>query len=211
MLSACWNRRSVQMMRYSEAWALFEKHKLIAKRVPCTHEHHGDFDRPRQHQRCSLCTPACPIVAVAGCSHPRLPAPRCHSSVSRLHAQRLVFMQMLCKRMPWLQTAPPFGECNAFLGYPLLLLLLLRTVSSIGGACQSSSTNSTRPRDFPRVCMSAHPLSMVQCEDEAMTTVEQIIAKAGGRTRSCWAMARGCEPAFAATQVRAAYALPMCS
>ena len=100
----------MQMMRCSEAWPLFKEQKLIAKHVLCTYGHHGDFDRPRRHQKRGLCTPACPIVAVAGCSHPRLPAPRCHSRVSRLHAQRLVIMQTLGKRMPLLRAAPHLWE-----------------------------------------------------------------------------------------------------
>ena len=50
---------------------------------------------------------------------------------------------------------------------------------------------------------------MVECEDDAMARAEQSVAKMGERTRSCWAMARGCEPALGAVQVRATHALPM--
>ena len=80
-----------------------------------------------------LCTPACPIVAVAGCSHPRLPAPRCHSRVSRLHVQRLVITQILCKRLPcFLRAALHSGSAMGLPEYFLLLLLLLLTVSGAG-------------------------------------------------------------------------------
>ena len=70
-----------------------------------------DQDR---HQKCSRCAHLhAPSWQSQGCSHPRLPAPRCHSSVSRLHAQRLVFMQMR-----WEAQAMLLQTSTAFWGVP---------------------------------------------------------------------------------------------
>ena len=157
---------------------MFKEQELDAQHVPCTYEHHGVLMNSQdRHQKRALCAPACPIVAVAGCSHPRLPAPRCHSSVSRLHVQRLVIMQVFGKRMLcFLRATPHSGSAMGHPKYPLLLLLLF----SIRERCQSSSTNNPRPCKVPHVCMSADRLSAVHCKNDAMASAGQTNSKDGG-------------------------------
>ena len=124
----------------------------------------------------ALCAPACPMVAFAGCSHPRLPAPLCHSSVSLLHVQMLVIPQMLGKRMPCiLQAAARAQEGQA----------LAQKASAVAAHSprewyrvpSNQHSAISRPVTIPHVSMLAGLSTIVhrnwQCADDGMARAEQ--------------------------------------
>ena len=166
----------MQMLRCLKAWTLFREQRPEAEQDPCTRECHEESDRPRKHRKRALCAPACPVVAVAGCSHPRLPAPLCHSSVSLLHVQMLVIPQMLGKRMPCiLQAAARAQEGQA----------LAQKASAVAAHSprewyrvpSNQHSAISRPVTIPHVSMLAGLSTIVhrnwQCADDGMVRAEQ--------------------------------------